>query len=168
VRASDYYGPGGTFQSVFGTELFLDPLYSGKRPRVIGDPDQPHTYSYVGDYGRALAVAALDPRAHGQVWIVPNDRTMTARQAAEVFFQATGKHARLGRVPHAVIAGAGLFSPLLRELTEMLYQKEEPYVVDGSRFAAQFDFAPTPFEEGVRQTIAWYAATHVETNRAAA
>ena len=168
VRASDYYGPGGTFQSVFGTELFLDPLYSGKRPKVIGDPDQPHTYTFVADYGRALAVAALDPRAHGQVWIVPNDRTMTARQASEIFFQATGKQARLGRIPHAVIAGAGLFSPLLREVTEMLYQKEEPYIVDGSRFAAQFDFAPTSFEEGVRRTIAWYEATHVQANRAAA
>ena len=63
---------------------------------------------------------------------------LSRREAAEVFFQATGKHARLGRIPHAVIAGMGLFSPLLREVTEMLYQKEEPYIVDGSRFAAQF------------------------------
>lgn len=168
VRASDYYGPGATLQSVFGTQLFLDALFNGKRPRVVGDPDQPHTYTYVEDYGRALAVAALDPRAHGQVWIVPNDRTLSARQAAEIFFREAGKHARLSRIPHAVIAAAGVFSPLLRELTEMLYQKEEPYVVDGSRFAAQFDFAPTPFEEGVRRTIAWYKATHKEAGRAAA
>jgi nucleoside-diphosphate-sugar epimerase len=168
VRASDYYGPGATLQSVFGTQLFLDALYNGKRPRVVGDPDQPHTYTYVGDYGRALAVAALDPHAYGQAWIVPNDRTMSARQAAEIFFQEAGKRTRLSRIPHAVIAAAGVFSPLLRELTEMLYQKEEPYVVDGSRFAAQFDFAPTPFEEGVRRTIAWYEATHQEARRAAA
>jgi nucleoside-diphosphate-sugar epimerase len=168
VRASDYYGPGATLQSVFGTQLFLDALYSGKRPRVVGDPDQLHTYTYVEDFGRALAVAGLDPRAYGQVWIVPNDRTMTARQAADIFFRAAGKQSRLSRIPHAVIAAAGVFSPLLRELTEMLYQKEEPYVVDGSRFARQFGFAPTPFEEGVRRTIAWYESTHGETGRAAA
>src|SRR5271157_3128246 len=83
VRASDYYGPGAMLQSIFGTELFLDPLFNGGRPRVVGSLDQPHSYTYVEDYGRALAVAALDPRAHGRVWIVPNDRPLTTRQAAE-------------------------------------------------------------------------------------
>jgi nucleoside-diphosphate-sugar epimerase len=50
----------------------------------------------------------------------------------------------------------------------MLYQKEEPYVVDGSRFALRFGFEPTPIEEGVRRTLAWYEATHGEANKAAA
>ncbi len=160
VRASDYYGPGGMLQSVFGTDLFLDPLFNGKQPRVVGSLDQPHSYTYVEDFGRALVVAALDPRAHGRAWIVPNDRAMTARQAAEIFFKAAGKSARLAKIPRLLVTAAGLFNPLLREVTEMLYQKEEPYVVDGSRFAAQFGFAATPMEEGVRRTLAWYAATH--------
>jgi nucleoside-diphosphate-sugar epimerase len=168
VRASDYYGPGGVLQSIFGTQFFLDPLYNGKLPRVVGSLDQPHSYTYVEDYGRALAVAALAPSAHGRVWIVPNDRTLTARQAAVKFFTAAGRDARLGRFPRSLIAAAGVFNPLLREVTEMLYQKEEPYVVDGSRFAAQFAFAPTPIEEGVRKTLAWYEATHQVGNKAAA
>ncbi len=167
VRASDYYGPGGMLQSVFGTQLFLDPLFKGRRPRVIGDPDQPHSYAFVEDFGRALVVAALDPRAHGRAWIVPHDRTLTARQAAEVFFKAAGRDARLAAIPRPMIAAAGLFNPLLREVTEMLYQKEEPYVVNGGRFAAQFAFEPTPIEEGVRRTLAWYEATHAVRGPAA-
>ena len=156
VRASDYYGPGAVLQSLFGTQLFLDPLFNGKRPRVVGRLDQPHTYTYVEDYGRALAVAALDPRAHGRSWIVPNDRTLTARQASELFFAAAGRKQTLRIIPRPLIAGLGLFDPLLRELVEMLYQKEEPYVVDGSQFARQFSFTPTTLEEGVRRTIDWY------------
>jgi nucleoside-diphosphate-sugar epimerase len=156
VRASDYYGPGAVLQSLFGTQLFLDPLFKGKRPRVVGSLDQPHTYTYVGDYGRALAVAALDPRAHGRSWIVPNDRTLTARQAAEILFAAAGKKQTLGTIPRPLIAVLGLFNPLLRELVEMLYQKEEPYVVDGSQFARLFSFTPTTLEEGARRTIDWY------------
>jgi len=62
--------------------------------------------------------------------------------------------------PRALIALLGIFNPLLREVVEMLYQKEEPYVVDGSRFAREFDFAATPLEEGVRRTLAWYARAH--------
>ncbi len=156
VRASDYYGPGAVFQSLFGTQLFLDPLFDGRRPRVVGSLDQPHTYTYVEDYGRALAVAALDPRAHGRSWIVPNDRTLTARQASELFFAAAGRTKALGVIPRPLIAALGLFNPLLRELVEMLYQKEEPYVVDGGQFARQFSFTPTTLEEGVRRTIEWY------------
>ena len=155
-------------QSLFGTDLFLDPLFNGRRPRVVGSLDQPHSYTYVEDYARALVIAALDARAHGRTWIVPNDRTLTARQAAAVSFESAGVQARLGRISRPMVAAAGLFNPLVREVTEMLYQKEEPYVVDGSRFASEFGFQPTPFEEGVRRTIAWYEATHRESVRAAA
>jgi nucleoside-diphosphate-sugar epimerase len=52
----------------------------------------------------------------------------------------------------------GLFSPLLREIPEVLYQKEEPYVVDGGNFQRRFGFSPTTLEEGVRRTMAWYRA----------
>jgi nucleoside-diphosphate-sugar epimerase len=168
VRASDYYGPGAGMQSLFGTDLFLDPLFNGKQPRVIGRLDQPHSYTYVEDYARALVVAALDERAHGRAWIVPNDKTLTARQAAEVFFAAAGRKARLGSISRPMVAAVGIFNPLVREVTEMLYQKEGLYVVDGSRFASLFGFQPTPLEEGVRRTIAWYKAARPAREAAAA
>jgi nucleoside-diphosphate-sugar epimerase len=156
ARASDYYGPGATFQSMLGTQYFLAPLLNGGRPRVVGSMDQPHSVTYVEDYGRALAVAALDPRAHGRSWIVPNDRTRTTREVAQVFFDAAGRGKKLGVIPRPLITALGVFSPLLREVVEMLYQKEEPYVVDGSEFASRFGFSPTPLEEGVRRTLSWY------------
>jgi nucleoside-diphosphate-sugar epimerase len=159
VRASDFYGPGALLQSVFGTTRFLDPLFSGKRPGMIGNPDLPHTYTYIGDYGRALAIAALRPEAHGAAWIVPNDRTLTTREVAQMFFSAAGRTPGLARIPRAAIAAAGLFSPLLREVLEVLHQKEQAYVVDGGRFSARFGLEPTPLEEGVRMTLEWYAST---------
>jgi nucleoside-diphosphate-sugar epimerase len=160
VRASDFYGPLATGQSLFGTERFLDPLFDGKRPLLWGNLNQPHTFTYVEDYGRALAVAALSPDAHGKAWIVPNDRTMTTRQLAQLFFDAAGfsngRTPKLRRIPRFGFAAAGLFSPLMREVLEVLYQKEEPYIVDGSRFQATFRFEPTKLEDGVRRTLEWY------------
>jgi nucleoside-diphosphate-sugar epimerase len=160
VRASDYYGPGAGLQSMFGTNLFLHAVFNGKRPRVVGALDQPHSVTFVEDYGRALAVAALDPRAYGRSWIVPNDRARTTRETAQVFFDAAGRKKRLGAIPRPLVAAMGIFSPLLREVVEMLYQKEEPYVVDGAAFAETFGFAPTPLEAGVRRTLKWYEQAH--------
>lgn len=156
VRASDFYGPGATEQSLFGTVRFLDPLFAGKPAMLIGDIDQPHTFTYVGDYGRALAVAALAPQAHGRAWIVPNDRTLSTREVAGLFFSAARRSPRIRRVPRAGIALAGLFDPVIREVLEVLYQKEEPYVVNGSDFRAAFHMDPTPLEEGVKRTLEWY------------
>ncbi|MGA2611928.1 MAG: NAD-dependent epimerase/dehydratase family protein [Spirochaetia bacterium] len=163
VRASDFYGPGSTEQSLFGTVRFLDPLFAGKRPLLWGNIDLAHTFTYVGDYGRALATAGLSPEAYGSAWIVPNDRTVTTRAIAELFFRAAGftnSHMpRVQRIPRAGFAFVGLFNPLIHEVLEVLYQKEEPYVVDGGRFRKTFGFEPTPLEEGVRRTLEWYQAT---------
>ncbi len=167
MRASDYYGPGATGQSPFGTDYFLDPLFAGKRPSLLGDPDQPHTYTYVEDYGRALAAAALTPEAHGSAWIVPNDRTLTGREVAKLFFAAAGRGSDVGRIPRLAVAAAGLFNPIIREVVEMLYQKEEPYVVDGNLFRSRFALEPTPLEEGIRRTLEWYKARRERLGRPA-
>ena len=84
------------------------------------------------------------------------------RQAATLaatFFAAAGKPLKLVILPEAAIAALGLFDPLVREFREMLYQKKEPYRIDGSRFRATFGLEATPVSVGVRQTLDWQAAT---------
>ena len=156
VRASDYYGPGVTWQGVFGSRLFLDPLSRGRRPSLVGNPDMPHSYSHVGDFGRALVRAAFDDRARGRAWILPNDKTRTTREVATLFARKAGKEPRFMRIPRAGLAFVGVFDPLIRELLEVLYQKEEAYVVDGRHFAETFSFSPTPLEAGIEETLAWH------------
>ena len=89
------------------------------------------------DYGRALVVAALAPKAYGRAWIVPNDRTVTTGELAHMFLEEAGitKHnaPKTLRMPRAGFVLAGLFSSLMRDVLEVLYQKEEPYVVDDIR-----------------------------------
>jgi hypothetical protein len=43
----------------------------------------------------------------------------------------------------------------MRELDEMLYQWEEPFVVDDSRFRARFGVAASPLADGARQMSEW-------------
>ncbi len=133
-RASDYFGPRGGAQSNLGDRLFPAVL-TGKTARVLGDPDQPHTYTYIPDIGEGLAVLGEHPDAPGQVWHLPNDpNTRTTRQLCELVFQRAGaSRARLRRVPPSLLRLAALTNPTVRELLEMQYQFAEPFIVDSTK-----------------------------------
>ncbi len=162
VRGSDYYGPGATDQSMFGTERFLDPLFKKGRVALIGKLNVPHTYTYVKDFGRALAVAAHSDNALGKPWIVANSETGTTVEIAEMFARKAARQGKFSTIPRFFISLLGMVDPVIRELPEMLYQKEEPYVVDGSAFTEEFNFAVTGMEEGIGETIAWYRNLHTQ------
>ena len=46
---------------------------------------------------------------------------------------------------------AGLFSPLVREALEILYQFERPFVMEATKFERAFGRSVTPHAEAVRQ-----------------
>ena len=68
-RASDYFGP-GTTRSALGETVF-GPALTGRTAQVMGDPDQPHSYSYTPDVAAALITLATQPGATGSVWHSP-------------------------------------------------------------------------------------------------
>jgi hypothetical protein len=57
----------------------------------------------------------------------------------------------------ALLAVAGIFSPLLREMRETAYQFRAPFVIDASKFEAAFGrLEPTRHRDAVQRTVAWY------------
>jgi nucleoside-diphosphate-sugar epimerase len=50
----------------------------------------------------------------------------------------------------------GLFNPAIRETIEMLYEFEERFVVDDSRFERAFGEHATPLREAIKRTVRWY------------
>jgi hypothetical protein len=49
----------------------------------------------------------------------------------------------------------GLFNPLMKEMVEMLYQNNQDYFFDSTKFKTRFpDFTVTPYEKGVKEIIA--------------
>ena len=51
-----------------------------------------------------------------------------------------------------LLPALGLASPTVRELTEMLYEFDEPFVVDSTEIATRLGVAPTPSAEGIAHT----------------
>jgi nucleoside-diphosphate-sugar epimerase len=52
-----------------------------------------------------------------------------------------------------LIGVSGLFDTTIRELGEMLYQNNYPYIFDSSKFEKHFGVKPTSYEEGIRLTL---------------
>ena len=156
-RASDYFGPRGGAQSNLGDRVFPAAL-AGKTATVLGDPDQPHTYSYIPDIGEGLAVLGEHPDAPGEVWHLPNDPdTRTTRQLVDIIYRHAGQpRAKLRAMPGLLLNALGLVNPTMRELVEMQYQFEEPFIVDSSKIATKLGVSATSTDQAVADTLDTY------------
>ncbi|WP_420593498.1 NAD-dependent epimerase/dehydratase family protein [Deinococcus sp.] len=151
-RASDFYGP-GVHGSAVGAPFF-EAVLKGKRPQWVGRTDQPHSFTFIDDYARALILLGQNEDAFGQVWHVPTAEPMSGTDFAHLIAQVAGV------APGALAALRGLplqilsrFIPIVREMAEIQYMANAPFVIDGSRFAAAFPFTPTEHREAVTQTL---------------
>ena len=87
-RGSDFFGP-HAHQSTVGDQVFARAL-AGKPARVLGDPDTPHTVTYIEDFARALVTLGDREEALGEVWHVPNAEAVTTRRFVEMVFASAG------------------------------------------------------------------------------
>ncbi|MFE7406391.1 NAD-dependent epimerase/dehydratase family protein [Isoptericola sp. NPDC057559] len=151
VRASDYVGPGAGANG--HVSRVLPAALRGRRVTMMGRTDLPHTFTDVGDVARTLVAAAEDPGAHGRTWHVPSNAPRTQAEAlADVLAAAGRPPVKVGSLRGPALAAVATFSPLLRELRELIYQWERPYVLDDSAARARWGLEPTPWEEVCRRT----------------
>lgn len=155
ARASDYFGPGAGAQSNLGDRV-LGPALRGRSATVLGDPDQPHTYTFVPDIGATLAELGTRDGVTGEIWHVPNDPdTRTTRSLVGTVQELAGRPgAGLRRTPDALLRLAGLADPAIRAIWEMRYQFEEPFVVDSTKITERLGLTATPIDEALATTLA--------------
>jgi len=155
-RASDFFGPWAAETSAIGSRVVPAAL-AGKRGMVLGDIDQRHTYTYIDDYARGLITLGTRDAALGQSWHVPSAPTTTTRAMLDMVWAeaGTGKP-RVTTMRHGMVKLVGLFSPIVRELDEMMYEWDRPYVVDHAKFERAFGAPVTPHAEAIRDTVAWF------------
>jgi len=151
VRGSDYLGVG---PNSFMHDRAVPALLAGRTVRVLGDPDAPHTWTWVGDIARMLVVAARDERAWGRAWHVPSPEPVTSRQLVADLARTAGVvPVDVRSLPGGLLRVAGLFSPVLRELPEVAYQHDRPFVMDSSAAQATFGLAPSEWGTILADTL---------------
>lgn len=155
ARASDYFGPRGTEQSPLG-ERVIGAALAGKPAQVIGDPDQPHSYTFTVDAARTLAALGTRDDVVGEVFHVPNAPAETTRQIVARIAEHIGAPIRVKVAPRLLLRALGVVNPTIRELDEMLYEFTQPFVIDGSKATRRLGLEPTPIDDAIAQTVAWF------------
>ncbi len=153
-RGSDFFGPHAHLSTI-GDQVFVRAI-AGKPARVLGNPDLPHTVTYIEDFARALMTLGEREEALGQVWHVPNAETVTMRRFVQMVFEAAGHTPAVRAAPRWGVVLAALFDPTLRAVKEQLYQSEQPWVVDSSKFEQAFGWSATRLPDAVRATVGWF------------
>jgi nucleoside-diphosphate-sugar epimerase len=154
IRSADYYGPGVTGSAA--GDMVAGRLLAGKKAQVGGSATQPHSFAYIEDVGRAAAELGVREEAVGRVWLAPHAPAITQGDLVAALSAELGVPASYSVISPFMMRLAGLFVPAARESVEMLYEFTAPFVVDSSRIRQELGLAPTPTDEGLRRTAAWW------------
>jgi nucleoside-diphosphate-sugar epimerase len=172
-RASDFFGPGCT-NSILG-DRFWAKLFAGRPVELLGDPDQPHSYSYGPDVADALVTLGLvdptlsaDADVHGRVWHLPVHPAESTLTWVTRFAHAIGAEPRFTRLSPLLLRIAGWFIPEAGQVPEMIYQWRRPFILDDSQFRRRFAATPTPLPRASAATVAWARARYGGSSRAVA
>ena len=156
ARASDYFGPGALDSAHLGNRV-VPKVLAGQPVQVLGNPDALHSWTYLPDIARALVTLSTDATAWGQAWHVPSNPPISQRAVIGKMAELAGMPApKVTGIPRWVLRAGGLASPLMRELGEVYYQFDRPFILDSSALSRTFGQQPTPMGEALQATINWW------------
>jgi hypothetical protein len=93
----------------------------------------------------------------GAIGLAVLDALQLRGKTARLVYQHAGQpRTKLRAMPPLMLRALGLFNPTVRELTEMQYQFEEPFIVDSSKIANKLDVHATPIGQALADTLATY------------
>ena len=152
LRLPDFYGPG--VDKSFLHEAFVAAA-TGRVANMIGPLNRPHEFVFVPDVGAVALRLISTEGAWGKVWHFAGAGVTTQQALVDEISRQSGRPVKVRAAGKGLLRLIGLFNPFMREMVEMHYLLTEPVIMDDS--ALQKLIGPlqkTPYEEGVRQTLA--------------
>jgi nucleoside-diphosphate-sugar epimerase len=155
ARASDLFGPGVT-ASALGERLWPRLLAAGS-VSWFGDPDAPHSFTYVPDFADMLVHLGREPAAWGRAWHAPSPPVLSTRSViAHAAALAGVKMPLIRRTPKLLLRAAGLIVPEAGELVELAYMYEQPWRMSHDAFTKTFGGKVTEWDQALDATIRWW------------
>jgi len=152
ARSADFYGPDNK-NSGFNM-MVADNLLKGKKAQALGNINKIHTYTYTPDAAKATALLGNTIDAYNQVWHVPTTKEqLTNLQWIQLIANELKEEAKIQTIPVWIIKILGLFIPIMKEFPEMIYQYEQDYIFDSTKFEKRFGIVATAPKDGIRILI---------------
>ncbi|HEY7819279.1 MAG TPA: NAD-dependent epimerase, partial [Vicinamibacteria bacterium] len=153
-RASDFYGPGGTLTGL--GDFFWPRVLAGRTAYSPYPLDATHTYHYIPDVAAGLAtLGCAEIDVYGRPWMLPCAPPGTLRDLVHRLASKLERPIKVAEVPRWMVKTIAVVMPLMRELDEMLYQWDEPFVVDDRKFRQRFSVTLTAVDDAAAKTIEW-------------
>lgn len=153
VRLPDFYGP---YADVGLANPIFRAALAGKTANWIGPVNTPHEFVFVPDVGPALAALAGCAECYGEAWNIGGAGEINTLDFITRVYRAAGRAPKYRVAGRTLLKVMGWFSPLMRELPEMLYLQETPVILDDSKLKAKFPGLPkTPYDGGIAKTFEW-------------
>lgn len=155
VRASDLFGP-GVRESALGEQV-MGRIAAGKNPRVLGDPDVPHSWTFAADAGETLARVGTRESTSGRVWHVPSAPPSSQREVVNRLEKLVGRQLQLLPTSRLALRLVGLFQPAAHALIEMLYEFEQPFALSDAASRSDLGQTHTPLDAALERTVAAFS-----------
>lgn len=151
ARSADFYGPNTPLS--FVTVTVFDNFKKGKKAQWFLDANKKHSMTYTPDAGKATALLGNTNSAYNQVWHLPTDKNvLTGKEFIELAAKEFGVKPNYTVLKMWMIQMVGFFIPVVKESIEMLYQNENDYLFDSTKFEKAFNFKPTSYQDGIVET----------------
>jgi len=149
ARAADFYGP-ATPHGVPNILVF-EAFARKATPSWLVNADVPHSFTFIPDAVLGVSKLAERDSAWNQIWHLPTaSAPPTGREFIGMAAKEFGVAPKVRILSRPMLRVVGLFDTNVRESMEMLYQSDSPYIFDSTKFANEFGFAGTPYQEGIR------------------
>jgi nucleoside-diphosphate-sugar epimerase len=153
VRLPDFYGPGAENSLA---HLVFSAALAGKTANWIGPVNTEHEFIFVPDTGPVIVDLAECAECYGEAWNFGGPGPINTLDFITRVYRAAGRAPKYRSVGRGLLKIMGWFSPLMRELPEMLYLQETPVILDDSKLLAKFPYIhKTSYDEGIQQTLEW-------------
>ena len=122
---------------------------------VFGDIDQPHTFTYMPDFAKSVVTISLADNKE-LIYHPPNADAISQRDFISILEKELGVQLKYSNPSSFMVGFFGLFDKMAKEFKEMLYQFNQEFRVNHSRYANEFGNGYTEMKDGLRETLNWY------------
>lgn len=152
ARSADFYGPKNKNSPL--TIMVAENLMKGKKAQVFGNVDRIHTFTFTPDAAKATALLGNHSDAYNNVWHLPTTKErLTNRQWIELIAREINMEPRFQTISKLMMKLLGVVMPVMKEFPEMLYQYENDYIFDSTKFEERFGIYATPPVDGIKRLI---------------